>query len=213
MIAHSGRKNKKMINTHEFRPYWIFFELQKKQLNLRAVRATMPTPHREDKLIGGQMMNYEASPFQDYESITIDELKDQASSLLNLVTDEQRPLRVCMNNGKEFLLFPQDLLAPICDSDFRLILLSAMRYAMGRNTCMPAVVSDYIKRHIRFLDDKFLALAVDDIRRHLEDYAEHEPNPNLWQGLFDALEAEQRARATRQARKIRSCPPCGKSSL
>ena len=102
------------------------------------------------------MMNYEASPFQDYESITIDELKDQANSLLNLVTDEQRPLRVCMNNGKEFLLFPQDLLAPICDSDFRLILLSAMRYAMGRNTCMPAVVSDYIKRHIRFLDDKFL---------------------------------------------------------
>ena len=158
-------------------------------------------------------MNYEASPFQDYESITIDELKDQANSLLNLVTDEQRPRRVCMNNGKEFLLFPQDLLAPIYDSDFRLILLSAMRYAMGRNTCMPAVVSDYIKRHIRFLDDKFLALAADDIRRHLEDYAEHEPNPNLWQGLFDALEAEQKARATRQARKIRSCPPCGKSSL
>jgi len=141
-------------------------------------------------------MNYEASPFQDYESITIDELKDQANSLLNLVTDEQRPLRVCMNNGKEFLLCPQD-----------------MRYAMGRNTYMPAVVSDYIKRHIRFLDDKFLALAADDIRRHLEDYAEHEPNPNLWQGLFDALEAKQRARATRQARKIRSCPPCGKSSL
>lgn len=158
-------------------------------------------------------MNYEVNPFQDYESITIDELKDQANSLLKLVTDEQRPLRVCMNNGKEFLLFPQDLLAPICDSDFRLILLSAMRYAMGRNTCMPAVVSDYIKRHIRFLDDTFLALAADDIRRHLEDYAEHEPNPNLWQGLFDALEAEQRARATRQARKIRSCPPCGKSSL
>ena len=159
------------------------------------------------------MMNYEASPFQDYESITIDEPKDQANSLLNLVKDEQLPLRVCMNNGKEFLLFPQDLLAPICDSDFRLILLSAMRYAMGRNTCMPAVVSDYIKRHIRFLDDKFLALAADDIRRHLEDYAEHEPNPNLWQGLFDALEAEQRARATHQAREIMPGPTCGKPSL
>lgn len=159
------------------------------------------------------MMNYEASPFQDYESITIDELKDQANSLLNLVKDEQRPLRVCMNNGKEFLLFPQDLLAPICDSDFRLILLSAMRCAMGRNTCMPAVISDYIKRHIRFLDDKFLALAADDIRRHLEDYAEHEPNPNLWQGLFDALEAEQRARATHQAREIMPGPTCGKPSL
>ena len=101
-------------------------------------------------------MNYEANPFQDYESITIDELKERTSSLLNLVTEGQRPLRVCMNNGKEFLLFPQDLLAPICDSDFRLILLSAMRYAMGRNTYMPAVVSDYIKRIFGFWTISFL---------------------------------------------------------
>lgn len=78
---------------------------------------------------------------------------------------------------------------------------------------MPVVVANYIKRHIRLLDDKFLVLAADDIRRHLEDYAEHELNPNLWQGLLDALETEQRECATRQARKIRSCPPCGKSSL
>ena len=78
------------------------------------------------------MMNYEVNSFQNYESITIDELKDQANSLLNLVTEGQRPLRVCMNNGKEFLLCPQDLLAPICDADFRLILLSAMRYRSRR---------------------------------------------------------------------------------
>ena len=156
------------------------------------------------------MMNYEVNPFQDYESITVDELKDQANSLLNLVTEERRPLRVFMNNGKEFLLFPQDLLALICDSDFRLILLSAMRYAMDRNTCMPVVISNYIKHHIQILDNKFLVLAADDIRRRLEDYAEHELNPNLWQGLLDALETEQRERATRKARKIRPCPACGK---
>lgn len=41
-------------------------------------------------------------------------------------------------------------------------------------------------------------------------YAEHEPNPNLWQSLFGALETEQRARATRKARKIRLCPACEK---
>ena len=155
-------------------------------------------------------MNYEVNSFQNYESITIDELKDQANSLLNLVTEEQRPLRVCMNNGKEFLLFPQDLLSPICDSEFRLILLSAIRYAMGRNKYMPVVVSGYIKRHLRLLDDKFLALATDDIRQHLENYAEHEPNSNLWHGLLGALETEQRERATCRARKIRLCPACGK---
>ena len=51
------------------------------------------------------MMNYEANPCQDYESITIDELKERTSSLLNLVTEEQQPLRVCMNDGKVLLLF------------------------------------------------------------------------------------------------------------
>ena len=156
-------------------------------------------------------MNYESSPFRDYASISVDDLKDQANSLLNLVTEEQRPLRVFMNNGKEFFLFPQDMLAPISDSDFRLILLSAMRYAMGRKTHMPSVIADYIKRHLQLLDDKFLTLAADDIQRYLEDYAEHESNPDLWQNLLDALETEQRDRATRQARKIRPCPACGKS--
>lgn len=156
-------------------------------------------------------MNYESSPFQGYSSISVDDLKDQANSLLNFVTEEQRPLRVFMDNGKEFFLFPQDMLAPISDSDFRLILLSAMRYAMRRKTHMSSVVADYIKRHLQLLDDKFLTLAADDIQRYLEDYAEHESNPDLWQNLLDALETEQRDRATRQARKNRPCPACGKS--
>ena len=155
-------------------------------------------------------MNYESSPFQDYATISVDDLKDQANSLLNLVTEEQRPLRVFMNNGTEFLLFPQDMLAPISDPDFRLILLSAMRYAMGRKNHMPSVIADYIKRHLQLLDNKFLTLAAEDIQRHLEDYAEHEPNLNLWQSLSGVLETEQRNRATRQARKIRACPTCGK---
>ena len=155
-------------------------------------------------------MNYESSPFRAYASISVDDLKDQANSLLNLVTEEQRPLRVFMKYGKEFFLFPQDMLAPISDSDFRLILLSAMRYAMRRKTHMPSVIADYIKRHLQLLDDKFLTLAADDIQRYLEDYAEHEANSDLRQNLLDALETEQRDRAARQARKIRPCPTCGK---
>ena len=51
-------------------------------------------------------MYFETKPFHDYEAITVDELKDQTNSLLNLVTEELRPLTVTMENGKEFLLFP-----------------------------------------------------------------------------------------------------------
>ena len=82
---------------------------------------------------------------------------------------------------------------------------------MRRKNHMSSVVADYLKRHIQLLDNKFLTLAADDIQRYLEDYAEHESNPDLWQNLLDALETEQRDRATRQARKIRPCPACGKS--
>ena len=154
-------------------------------------------------------MNYEVKPFQDCKSITIDELKGQSSRQLEQATKERQPLRVSTEDGMEFMLFPQELLAPLCDNDFRLIVLSAMRYAMGRNTYMPLVVSDYIKRHIWLLDDKFLVLAANDIRRHFEDYGEYEPNTALWQELLETLEADQRDRITRPAKKSRACPVCG----
>ena len=154
-------------------------------------------------------MNYEEKLFQDCKSITIDELKGHTSELLNQAAKDQQPLRVTMKDGKELLLFPQELLAPLCDNDFRLIVLSAMRYAMGRNTYMPLVVADYIKRHIRLLDNKFLALAANNIRSHFEDYGEYEPNPTLWQELLEALETERRDRITRPAKKSRACPVCG----
>ena len=154
-------------------------------------------------------MNYEAKLFQGCESVTIDELKSQPSKLLEHATRERQPLRVSTKNGKEFLLLPQELLAPHCDNDFCLIVLSAMRYAMGRDTYMPLVVTDYIKRHIRLLDDKFLVLAANDIRRHVGDYGEYEPNLALWRGLLETLETEQRDRITRPAKKSRACPVCG----
>ena len=44
----------------------------------------MPAPHNEDKVNGGQIIHYE--------SIAIDELKEQTNSLLNPVTEVQRPL-------------------------------------------------------------------------------------------------------------------------
>ena len=165
--------------------------------------------HHSGKTNGGKAVNYEVKPFQGCKSVTIGELKSRTSRLLNQATKERQPLRVSMKDGKEFLLLLQELLAPLCDNDFRLIVLSAMRYVMGRNTYMPLVVKDYIKRHIRLLDDKFLVLATNDIRCHFEDYGEYEPNPELWKDLLGELETEQRDRITRLAKKSRDCPVCG----
>ena len=154
-------------------------------------------------------MYFETKPFHDYEVITIDELKDQSNSLLNLVTEELRPLTVTMENGKEFLLFPRELLDPLYDHDFRLILVAAMRYAMGKNTAIPLTVAQYIRRYLRLLDAKTLTLAIDDIRSHLTDYGEHEPNPELWQNLLSILEAHQKEELPLSEKPSRLCPSCG----
>ena len=154
-------------------------------------------------------MKFEAKPFDNYGSITLDELKDQTNSLLNLVTEELRPLTVTMKNGKKFLLFSRELLDPIYDQDLCVILLSAMRYSMGKRTYIPQVVVDYIRRYIRLLDDKFLTLDINDIRHHLEDYREHDPNLNLWQGLLTTLKARQNGKTTHAEKAGRPCPACG----
>lgn len=40
-------------------------------------------------------MNYEVNPFQDYESITVDELKDQANSRHEIMTAGSRLMIGC----------------------------------------------------------------------------------------------------------------------
>ena len=46
-------------------------------------------------------MNYDVKLFHDYEAITIDDLKDKTNSLLNLMVEEQRPLRVSIYRERQ----------------------------------------------------------------------------------------------------------------
>lgn len=154
-------------------------------------------------------MHYETKHFDEYGSITIHDLRNKSNSLLNLVTEELRPLTVTMTNGKQILLFPKELLEPIYDLDFHMILLAAMRYAMGKRTFTPLTVDKYIRRHIRLLDKKNLTVAIRDIREHLEDYGEHEPSPTLWRDLMATLEARLEEDPASAERCGCSCPQCG----
>ena len=67
----------------------------------------------------------------------------------------------------------------------------------------------YIRRYLRLLDAKTLTLAISDIRSHLADYGEHEPNPDLWQSLLAILEAQQIGELPPPVKSSRSCPSCG----
>lgn len=60
---------------------------------------------------------------------------------------------------------------PFTDDDFGVICLCAMRYALGRETYMPTLVQDFIKRHIEDIPRGNLKTMWDDLR-----YSENTPH-------------------------------------
>lgn len=50
-----------------------------------------------------------------------------------------------------------------CDKDFGIICLCAMRYALGRQTYMPSLVQDFIRRHIGEIDFGMIEIMIRDI--------------------------------------------------
>lgn len=49
------------------------------------------------------------------------------------------------------------------DKDFGIICLCAMRYALGRQTYMPGLVQDFIRRHIGEIDSGTIEIMIRDI--------------------------------------------------
>lgn len=49
------------------------------------------------------------------------------------------------------------------DKDFGTICLCAMRYALGRQTYMPSLVQDFIRRHIGEIDSGTIEIMIRDI--------------------------------------------------
>lgn len=90
-------------------------------------------------------------------------------------------------SGRSAMVMPVDWISTNEDQDFRLMLLSAVRYSLGRHTYMPDVISRYVDKHMEQLDEKTIAQLIKSVEQHLEDYIEHEPYPNLWRSLLNKL--------------------------
>lgn len=49
------------------------------------------------------------------------------------------------------------------DEDFGTICVCAVRYCFGRQTYMPSLVQDFVRRNFKYLNDNELQVMVDDI--------------------------------------------------
>lgn len=85
------------------------------------------------------------------------------------------------------LAVPKTAFALPQSRQFPVIVYSAVRYAMGRYTYMPDVVSGFLRRHRRWLSPAWMARIETLIRRHLDDPNQNEPQPEVWRPLAETL--------------------------
>ena len=78
------------------------------------------------------------------------------------------------------------------DKNFQEILVSAVRYALGRMTYIVGLTVDYITPMIRNLDLKYINIMIDDITYQGEYYGYGmEMDRKDWMRLLAALKAER----------------------
>lgn len=140
------------------------------------------------------------NPYLPTKTITIQELTDDTDGIIHTLISEGTGGLLRTETGSTATIMPAAWLDLFDDGDFRLILVAATRYALGRYTYMPGVVCGYLKKHLALLDKKTLTLLIDSVAEHLKDYGEHEPYPDLWHSLLREL-TERRTELTAEGGK------------
>lgn len=125
--------------------------------------------------------------FLPADPIPLERFRANPNGLIDRMNYEGACVVLEAKSGKSAIVMPCDWIAVAEDQDFRLMLLSAVRYSLGRHTYMPDVISRYVDKHMETLDELTINKLMASIKSHLEDYVEQEPYPNLWRRLLEKL--------------------------
>lgn len=82
------------------------------------------------------------------------------------------------------------------DNNLQEMLISSVRYALGRRTYMPEWTVQYITPLLPYFFDRELSVMQWDVYEWLNRYAEGEPDDivKTWQQFFQSMQREQRKR-------------------
>ena len=95
--------------------------------------------------------------------------------------------------------------APAFDAGLCSAVLCAIRYALGRRTYMPSVVSDFTKRHVAQLDNATLEKAVAIVREYLEEEPQ-DPQITVWYSLLHTISGRSRENNSRSDAAMMTLP-------
>lgn len=75
-------------------------------------------------------------------------------------------------------------------TDYETILISAVRYALGRRTYVVGITTDYVARQLPKLSDSCIKIITDDIKNPLGGYGDPW-DEREWMCLLEQLEEEE----------------------
>lgn len=129
-------------------------------------------------------------PLETMERITRQELMDRFDSILTEIDAEDVGVVILSEDGKdEFVLCPARWMEYCFDKDFGCIISCAIRYAIRRETYMPRVVADFVRKYLHVLDSNTIKVAIEDIDAEIN--MDSVPYPNIWLSLKQDLLKQQ----------------------
>lgn len=130
-------------------------------------------------------------PVELMERISRAEIGARLDEIMALI-DENNVGYVITDEGKDDLVIcPASWFMCTFDDDFGCIINSAVRYAIGRETYMPATVIGFVQKYIHVLDTRTIQVMIEDLERNLPD--EKLPHREDWAKLCEELKCCQPA--------------------
>lgn len=126
-------------------------------------------------------------PLDTMERISKQKFCEDFDNVLERVDKEDIGFVIVDDEGKEgHVLCPARWMEYCFDDDFGCIINSALRYAIRRESYMPGVVVDFIRRYINIIDTKTIDVAIKDIDHELGLNSVHDPE--MWSQFKKELE-------------------------
>ncbi len=141
-----------------------------------------------NEIIGKNFKKIEELP-----RITAEEFCSDLDAILDKVSKKKVAYVITQKDKADLVLCPSEWVDVRFDEDFQLILLSAVRYCFRRDTYMPSVTADFIRRNIHFLTEKTIFLLIRDITEALkqEPLFGAMPQKDLWEQLLADIKEYQ----------------------
>ena len=123
-------------------------------------------------------------PVEEMEHISRAELGERFDEILESCEKDNVGFVITDCGKNDVVLCPAHWIDFRFDDDFGCIINCAVRYALGRNTYMPGLVCDFVRKYMSIFDAKTIDVIIQDIDRDLEFCLDQK---DLWISLKNDL--------------------------